>query len=107
MTPYGQAEMQYPQPLHTSSCTTTVPNSVRNSAPVGHTSRQAARVQCLHTSELMSHRKAPSQALQPIQIDVSVKNPTRGWSSGSTMAVTVTLRCGGRPPTPAVAVPGG
>src|SRR3954449_3776876 len=48
--------MQYPQPLHTSSCTTTVPNSVRNSAPVGHTSRQAAEVQCLHTSEAMSQR---------------------------------------------------
>src|SRR2546430_11227396 len=119
--------MQYPQPLQMSSCTTTVPNSVRNSAPVGHTSRQAARVQCLQTSELMSHRsplspfpmvfwgcstkatwrqrlaprrselsydvarnplrssgtsfhslQATSQALHPMQIDVSVKNPTRG-----------------------------
>src|SRR5437764_4192822 len=112
--------MQYPQPLQTSSCTTTVPNSVRNSAPVGQTSRQAARVQCLQTSELISQRSPPcplpdcstkatwrqrsapsppelsydvpakpndawgtpfhslqatSQALQPMQIDVSVKNP--------------------------------
>src|ERR1700749_3457170 len=57
MTPYGQAGTQYPQPLQISSCTTTVPNSVRNSAPVGHTSRQAARVQCLQTSELINQRK--------------------------------------------------
>ena len=33
-----------------SSCTTTVPNSVRKSAPVGQTSRHAAWVQCLQTS---------------------------------------------------------
>src|SRR5438105_8103135 len=58
MTPYGQAGMQYPQPLQMSSWTTTVPNSVRKSDPVGHTSRQAACVQCLHTSELISQRKA-------------------------------------------------
>src|SRR5829696_8144121 len=58
MTPYGQAGMQYPQPLQMSSCTTTVPNSVRNSAPVGHTSRQAACVQCLHTLDIISQRKS-------------------------------------------------
>src|SRR5713226_6494800 len=51
--------MQYPQPLQMSSCTTTVPNSVRTSAPVGQTSRQAACVQCLHTSEAISQRVAP------------------------------------------------
>src|SRR4029077_19105401 len=56
MTPNGQAGTQYPQPLHTSSWTTTVPNSVRNSAPVGHTSRQADSVQCLHTSLDISQR---------------------------------------------------
>src|SRR3712207_6797323 len=39
-----------------SPCTTTVPNSVRNSAPVGQTSRHPACVQCLHTSELISQR---------------------------------------------------
>src|SRR2546421_1758298 len=39
-----------------SSCTTTVPYSVRNNAPVGHTSRHAASVQCLHTSLDISHR---------------------------------------------------
>src|SRR5690606_2006711 len=43
-----------------SDCTTTVTNSVRNSAPVGQTSRQAACVQCLHTSEDISHRSTPS-----------------------------------------------
>src|SRR3989440_7527708 len=146
--------MQYPQPLQTSSWTTTVPNSVRNRAPVGHTSRHAASVQCLQTSDDMSHRTpspswyvatpsrstspprsaastsdappsasagtrcsmnatwrqvfaprsivlsydlpvnpwgesgiwfhslhATSQALQPMQIEVSVKNPTRGFAS--------------------------
>src|SRR3954463_11425526 len=41
-----------------SSCTTTVPNSVRNSDPVGHTSRQPASVQCLHTSLDISQRKS-------------------------------------------------
>src|SRR6201994_4941550 len=59
MTPNGQADTQYPQPLHTSSCTTTVPNSVRNSAPVGQTSRQPASVQCLHTSLDISQRLSP------------------------------------------------
>src|SRR3954451_13983398 len=121
-----------------SSCTTTVPNSVRNRAPVGQTSKQAACVQCLHTSDDINHCKLPSsrssggpipgsprstvvtgfstnatcrqvsalssvvlsyevpvkpmrsagssfhslqatsQALQPMQIDVSVKKPIRG-----------------------------
>src|SRR5436190_6755145 len=62
MTPNGHADTQYPQPLQMSSCTTTVPNSVRNSAPVGHTSRHAADVQCLQTSELINQR-TPSDAL--------------------------------------------
>src|SRR6185312_9084152 len=39
-----------------SCCTTTVPNSVRKSEPVGHTSRQPACVQCLHTSDSISQR---------------------------------------------------
>src|SRR5215813_1847526 len=116
-----------------SSCTTTVPYSVRNSDPVGHTSRHAACVQCLQTSDDMSQRNAvvpspfvrsgfscsmnatwrhvfapsadvlsydspvhtwpscgtrfhslhaTSHALQPMQIDVSVKKPTRSsWRS--------------------------
>src|SRR5919202_1578815 len=58
MTPYGHADTQYPHPLQMSCCTTTVPNSVRNSAPVGHTSRHPACVQCLHTSEAISQRKS-------------------------------------------------
>src|SRR3954452_11445848 len=56
--------MQYPQPLQTSSCTTTVPCSVRNSAPVGHTSRHAACVQCLQTSDAISQRR-PSASREP------------------------------------------
>src|ERR671929_2179945 len=114
-----------------SSCTTTVPNSVRKSEPVGQTSRQAACVQCLQTSELINQRSASpspspcsgvfcstnatcrhefaprvevlsydspvqtrpssgtrfhslhatSHALQPMQIDVSVKKPTRSLAS--------------------------
>src|SRR5690349_22814080 len=103
------------------SCwTTTVPNSVRNSAPVGQTSRQPACVQYLHTSLDINQRRlsscccsmkatcrqvsaprpcvlsydqpvssspssgtefhslhATSQALHPMQTDVSVKNPIR------------------------------
>src|SRR4051812_34549208 len=43
-----------------SSWTTTVSNSVRNSAPVGHTSRQAAEVQCLHTSDDINQRTPAS-----------------------------------------------
>src|SRR5881227_451263 len=134
--------MQYPHPLQTSSCTTTVPNSVRNRAPVGQTSRHAACVQCLHTSDDISHRNASpspsrspsrrsgvfcstnatcrqefapsvdvlsydspvqtrpssgttfhslhatSQALQPMQIDVSVKKPMRGSSSSPYVPTT-------------------
>src|SRR6059058_5893725 len=122
-----------------SSCTTTVPYSVRNSEPVGQTSRQAACVQCLQTSEDISHRSASpssssprsglccstkatcrhefapsvevlsydspvqtrpssgitfhslhatSQALQPMQIDVSVKKPMRGCSSSPYVPTT-------------------
>ena len=48
--------------MQTSSWMTTVPNSVRKIAPVGQTSRQAALVQCLHTSLDISQRmpSAPS-----------------------------------------------
>src|SRR6476469_5472452 len=60
MTPNGQAATQYPQPLQMSSCTTTVPNSVRNSDPVGQTSRHAAWVQCLQTSDNISQVTALS-----------------------------------------------
>src|SRR5581483_4285890 len=136
-----------------SSCTTTVPNSVRKSAPVGQTSRQPACVQCLHTSDSMSQRRpvvpspfamsgfscsmnatwrqvfapsaevlsydspvhtwpscgmrfhslhATSQALQPMQTDVSVKKPTRGGWSG--YPDTAAGSC--EPPGPASGAPG-
>src|SRR5919199_1623759 len=39
-----------------SSWTTTVPYSVRKRAPVGHTSRHAACVQCLQTSDSINQR---------------------------------------------------
>ena len=39
-----------------------MPNSVRNSEPVGQTSRQAACVQCLQTSEDISQRKSVREA---------------------------------------------
>src|SRR5215212_149975 len=118
-----------------SSWTTTVPYSVRKRDPVGQTSRHAACVQCLQTSELISQRsasigsspsngacsgsfcstkatwrqefapsvevlsydspvqtspssgtrfhslQATSQALQPMQIEVSVKKPIRSFAS--------------------------
>src|SRR3954469_14485447 len=54
-----------------SSWTTTVPNSVRNSEPVGQTSRQAACVQCLQTSELISQRSAPPSAPSPASTAIS------------------------------------
>src|SRR5437016_5339030 len=56
--------MQYPQPLQTSFCTKTEPNSVRTIEPVGHASRQPAFSQCLQTSEENSHVIA-SAALPP------------------------------------------
>src|SRR5437868_13124923 len=71
MTPNGQAGTQYPQPLQTSSWTTTVPYSVRKSAPVGQTSRQAAWVQCLQTSEDMSHRSPSSPSSTRIGLSCS------------------------------------
>ena len=56
MTPKGQPAMQARQPLHTSDWITTVSNSVRMIAPVGHTSIQPALTQCLHTSLIISQR---------------------------------------------------
>ncbi len=66
-TPNGQADMQYPQPLQTSACTTTVSNSVRKMAPVGQTSRQAASLQCLQTSEFISHATLPSSRFRSMK----------------------------------------
>src|SRR5436305_3834238 len=82
MTPNGQAGTQYPQPLQMSSCTTTVPYSVRNSDPVGQTSRQAACVQCLQTSELINQRSASSPPLSA----AAKSPPSRSGSFCSTNA---------------------
>src|SRR3954468_24292428 len=80
-TPNGQAGTQYPQPLQTSSCTTTVPNSVRKSAPVGQTSRHAACVQCLQTSDAISH-PGPSRSGERT-VGVSTKATCRQVSAPS------------------------
>ena len=134
-----------------SSCTTTVPNSVRNSAPVGQTSRHAAWVQCLQTSDDISQRNssgrpvpgswvpsglrcsmnatcrqvsapsptvlsidmpvnaspssgmafhslhATSQALHPMQTEVSVKNPIRGGLRRAQLAQAGSVRHDPRP----------
>src|SRR3954452_13308192 len=79
MTPNAQAGTQYPQPLQTSGWTTTVPNSVRNSAPVGQTSRQAAWVQCLQTSDDISQRT-------PSPPDSVAWSSPWGWGSGGPVA---------------------
>ncbi|TWH17535.1 hypothetical protein L618_000200006160 [Rhodococcus rhodochrous J45] len=92
MTPYGQAATQYPQPLQMSSCTTTVPNSLRNSDPVGHTSRHAAWVQCLHTSEDINQRKSgfsSSGSSVGVAPTVGIPSDTGGFdSAGRSMKAT-------------------
>src|ERR1051325_3620311 len=77
MTPNGQAAMQARQPLHTSDWITTVSNSVRMMAPVGHTSRQPACTQCLHTSLIISQR--PSYG----PLNCSMKRTCRQWMPSS------------------------
>src|SRR2546421_7517998 len=57
--------MQLRQPLQTSGWMKTVSNSVRMSAPVGHTSMQLACLQCLQTSDIIN------QALPWPAFDVS------------------------------------
>src|SRR3712207_3015757 len=76
MTPYGHAGTQYPQPLQMSGWTTTVSNSVRNKAPVGQTSRHAAVVQCLQTSEFISQRS-------PSSVCCSTNSTCRQWLAPS------------------------
>ena len=63
ITPKGHAPMQSRQPLQASDWMTTVSNSVRMMAPVGHTSRQPARTQCLQTSLIRSQRPSRRSAL--------------------------------------------
>src|SRR6478609_8968406 len=85
ITPYGHAGTQYPQPLQMSSWTTTVPNSVRNSDPVGQTSRQEAWVQCLHTSDAISQRISRSPSSAP-WVTLGMPRSTGGGAVCSTNA---------------------
>src|SRR5699024_7727663 len=81
-------------PLQMSSWTTTVPYSVRNSAPVGHTSKHPAWVQCLHTSEDMSHRNSSvSGGRRSAGLPFS---PSCAWGSASRSTPPVSRSCGGR-----------
>src|SRR5215510_12840393 len=68
MTPNGQAAMQSRQPLHASDWITTVSNSVRMIAPVGHTSMQPAFTQCLQTSLIMSQRPCRRELLDELHV---------------------------------------
>ena len=71
-----------------------MPNSVRNSAPVGQTSRQAAEVQCLHTSELISQRM-PSRAcgaVVPAPAAAAAARSTSGTWTGLACSMKATCR---------------
>ena len=72
--------------MQTSGCTITVPNSVRTSAPVGQTSRQAACVQCLHTSEAISQRVGRPVAAGDLADDV------RSAPGGTACSMNATCR---------------
>src|SRR6185503_15543370 len=75
ITPNGQAPMHARQPLQTSDWITTVSNSVRMIAPVGHTSRQPAWTQCLHTSDIISQR--PPTRFGSVRSNCSTKRTWR------------------------------
>src|SRR4051812_20930995 len=90
--------MQYPQPLQMSSCTTTVPNSVRNSAPVGQTSRQPACVQCLHTLDIISQRKS-LRSYSPVRPGSSVPGMPRNCGCDG-VTVAAARSASGAGPTP-------
>src|SRR5690625_3512789 len=97
MTPKGQPATQVPQPLQMSSWTTTVPYSVRYRAPVGHTSKQPANVQCLHTSELISHRNSGVSGLGGLSTLSLIRTPGEP-NSGIPMFVDVSgFRVSGEP----------
>jgi hypothetical protein len=72
--------------LQTSCWTTTVPSSVRKIAPVGQTSRQAACVQCLQTSDDMSQRKPSPSTAPPSGASVGPPSAIRIGASCSTKA---------------------
>src|SRR3954465_9214249 len=71
-----------------SSWTTTVPNSVRMSEPVGQTSRHAACVQCLQTSDDMSHRKPPSSSSTRCGLRFSTNAPCRHVFAASSVVLS-------------------
>ena len=57
-------------------------SAVRNKAPVGHTSRHPKCVQCLHTSELISHRKSVRDSA-PVALPGCSNFATRGGCLGA------------------------
>jgi len=63
MTPGGQAETQYPQPLQTSTGPRPLPNSLRISAPVGHKSGRRTRAVLAHLLA-MSQREPSAENSQ-------------------------------------------
>ena len=77
-----------------SSCTTTVPNSVRNSAPVGHTSRHAAWVQCLQTSDSISQRNSERGAPSswPGSPDMGIPRSTGTFTDRCSIVVPSAVR---------------
>src|SRR4051812_16941681 len=81
-----------------SSCTTTVPNSVRKSEPVGQTSRQAAWVQCLHTSLAMSQRSpSPPTPSAPTGACCSTNATCRQLSAPSPTVLSYDIPDNARP----------
>src|SRR5437588_569283 len=74
--------MQSRQPLHTSCWMNTVSNSVRMMALVGQTSMQLACLQCLQTSENISHA-APFPVVTGASGTLSMNATWRQFSSSS------------------------
>src|SRR2546428_10639888 len=58
-TPKGQELTQYRQPLHTTWLMLTVPDSVRQIAPVGQASRDPAVEQGMQTSDMRTQAGSP------------------------------------------------
>src|SRR3954451_7795910 len=71
-----------------SSWTTTVPNSVRKSDPVGQTSRHASCVQCLQTSEDISQRMPSSPSSTNKGLSCSMKATCRQEFAPSSLVLS-------------------
>jgi hypothetical protein len=83
------------------SCwTTTVPNSVRKSAPVGQTSRQPAWVQCLQTSEIISQRKSVRISAPDPEPGSSIDGIPRSTGAGLGCSMNATCRQAFAPSAP-------